>query len=213
MSALLKSDAAAGVRAFGAAPPVRTEAAPAPADPHEAERTAMAAEISRLRKSLADAVTKGEDDAAEALAQGHAAGLAEAEDREADRLAAIGAGVEAAGQALADRLDLLDHLAPQLARAALAKLFGATQSWAPMVEATLVHQLAELRHAAVVAVRVSPLDFADATALDFGSDVTLDPQLAAGACRIELKLGQVDLDVRGQWAKLAALLDAMGTPA
>jgi flagellar biosynthesis/type III secretory pathway protein FliH len=169
--------------------------------------------VERLSRELAEAADATEAGVRAAYDQGREAGLGEAADREQDRLEALSAGLEAAATGFAAKLDLLDCLAPALARAALAKLFGETGSWTTMVEAMLARQLAAVRQSGIVAVRVSPLDFGDveAVAALCGGDVRaeLDSELCAGAARIECRLGQVDLDVRSQWQALAALLDGM----
>lgn len=214
MSALIKSGNGEAVRSFGVAPPVAPAPAPkAKADPRDARIARLEAEIVGLQ----DALAKAESDAATAVAEareaGEAAGRARAEDREADRLDALREGLSAAGKSFEARLAALEGLAPRLARASLEKLFGSVEDWSPMVEAMLARQLATLRRSRIVAVQVSPADFADphAVAALSGSDLraAIDPDLRAGAARIECKLGQIDLDARAQWDRLAELLDEM----
>jgi flagellar biosynthesis/type III secretory pathway protein FliH len=210
MSALIKSGDGKAVRSFGIAPPAVPEAR---LDPRDARIARLEAEVARLRETLAKAEAAAEAAIGEAREAGEVAGLTRAEGREADRLDALRAGLGAAGASFEARLDALETLAPQLARAALAKLFGAVEHWSPMVEAMLARQLAALRRSAVVAVHVSAEDFADpdAVAALSGSDLhaVLDSELRAGAARIECRLGQIDLDARAGWASLSELLDGM----
>lgn len=211
MSALIKSGNGQAVRSFGLAP---VAAVPAPkADPRDTKIARLEAEIARLRDALAEAEAEAETAVAAAREAGEAAGLARAEDREADRLDALRAGLSSAGKNFEASLAALEGLAPQLARAALEKMFGAVEDWSPMVEAMLARQLASLRRSRIVAVQVSPADFADPHAVEAlsGSDLRagVDPDLRAGAARIECKLGQIDLDARGQWDALATLLGEM----
>jgi flagellar assembly protein FliH len=213
MSALIKSGAGQAVRSFGLPPIAAAPAPKAKADPRDARISRLEGEIAALR----DAFAKAEADASEAIAEAHeqgiAEGLAKAEGREAERIDALRKGLSSAGQRFEAKLATLDGLAPQLARAALEKLFGAVDDWSPMVEAMLARQLATLRRARIVAVQVSPADFSDPGAVEAlsGSDLcaALDSDLRAGAARIECKLGQIDLDVRDGWGKLSALLDEM----
>ncbi|MES2442140.1 MAG: hypothetical protein V4574_04865 [Pseudomonadota bacterium] len=213
MSALIKSGTGQAVRSFGLAPPAPVAAPKTKADPRDAKIARLESEVAALR----EAIVKAEADTAtaveQALEQGLGAGRAEAEDREADRLDALRTGLGDAGRHFEARLAALEGLAPRLARAALEKMFGAVEDWSPMVEAMLARQLATLRRSRIVAVQVSPADFADAGAVETLASGELrarvDPDLRAGAARIECKLGQIDLDARGQWADLSKLLDEM----
>jgi flagellar biosynthesis/type III secretory pathway protein FliH len=211
MSALIKSGATPAIRAFA------LHEAPPAAAPAETETDRLRTEIARLGKALADARAEADSAILEAHEKGRRTGLAEAEASEAERLAALRDGMT---QALADfeaRLDLLDGLAPQLARAALGKLFDDSDQWSAMAEAMLARQLRLIRRSTLVAIRVSPKDFTDTAALralETGElRIEVDPDLRAGACRIECKLGQIDLDVRDQWETLARLLAEMGADA
>lgn len=193
-------------------------AAPVPGpDPRDAELGRLAAEIARLERAR-------EDDAAvcaraieAARSEGRSQGLAEAEAREADRLAALAKALRESAETFAVRLEALDALAPALARAALGKLFSDVDGWSAPVEAMLARQLAGLRRAALVTIRVSPQDFSDPQALALLSDslgiegvaLESDRALRAGASRIECRLGQIDLDVREQWQAVSALLEEM----
>lgn len=218
MTMLIKSDAGIAVRSFigGARLPVEPSEAPV-ADPRDVERARLLAEVERLQRQ------RGEDEAAAKRAvevareEGRQEGLAQAERREADGIAAVRKGLEQARTDFAARLESLDRLAPELARAALAKMFAEGEGWAAPAEAMIARQLAALRRSSVIAIHVSPEDFPDAAALaalsaGLGTEglcVETDRALRAGASRIECRLGQVDLDVRTQWQALSALLAEM----
>lgn len=220
MSSLLKLGAGQDVRRFAAMPPAEAVSAPAAAtlpDPRDAELARMSAEIERLKEQReADAAASARA-IEKAWAQGRDAGLAEAETRESDRMAALGGALRATSDAFAARLEILDALAPALVRAALSKLFDNVTDWSAPVEAMLNRQLAALRRGTLIAVRVSPQDFPDTAALDAlctmvgleGVELSTDRELRAGASRIECRLGQIDLDVREQWQALSALLEEM----
>lgn len=213
MSALIKSGAGQPVRSFGAAPVAAAPVAKPKADPRNVKIAQLEAEVAALREALAKADIDAEAAIGEAHDQGTAAGLAQAESREAERLDALRDGLKAAGERFDEQLSSLEKLAPQLARVSIEKLFGAVADWSPMVEAMLARQLATLRRSSVIAFHVSPADFADASAVAAlsGGDLTaaIDPELRAGAARIECKLGQVDLDARAGWDKIATLLEEM----
>lgn len=209
MSALIKRGAATVTRALSAGPrPEPARGAAPPPDPRDAELARLRDEIARLDDALAKA---GE---AEALAreQGHRAGLAEAADDAEERLALLRDAMADARACFEERLTLLDGLAPQLVRMALEKLFAPSANWAALTEAMIARQLLALRRSAIVAVRVSAQDFGpDGIAALAGGQlpVEADPDLESGQARIECRLEQIDLDIRAQWASLAALLEAM----
>jgi flagellar biosynthesis/type III secretory pathway protein FliH len=185
-------------------------------EPHEAECIALREEVAQLGAALVAAKADRERAVEQARGEGREAGLAEAVRDDAERHVLLSDGIEAAARSLSERLDNLEQLAPLLASAALEKLFGADAPWAAMVEATLVRQLGALRRSSVTAVRVSAWDFAAEPLAglcvrlgDPALDLSTDPDLAAGECRIECRLGEIDLSVPGQWQTLAALLDRM----
>jgi type III secretion protein L len=217
MSALIKRGATHGVLPLAlhgkAAPLAR---APGRPDPAALELAALRAEIADLRQSHAQAEHDAEATAAEAFAEGRRIGLAEAESLESERTQALRHGIEAAVAGFDRKLDVLDGLAPLLARRGLEKIFAAPDEAAERIKTMLLRQLRELRDGGATGVRVSPADFPSPDGLRLwadehcaGTDVTIDPHLAAGACRIELRLGRIDLCVAEQWSALAALLDEM----
>lgn len=209
MSALIKSGAAAPVSILW---PALSRSPPAP-DPGEIERAEMASEIERLRDALADARATAESEAAQIHARGVAEGKAQADRGDTERLELLAGAMAAANAAVTVRLEALDALAPLLVRAALDKIFGACTQWDSAVAAMVARQLAVLRRSNVVAIHVSPSDFPDCAAVEAlaAGDlrVARDAGLRAGACRIECKLGAVDLDARDQLVALAGLLEDM----
>ncbi len=217
MSPLIKSDAATAVRAFAGMRVPAPAAGEAEPDPRDVERSRLLAEIERLRRELAETEAAAARAADEARAAGRSEGLADAEKREAEGLDALRASLEAAGADFATRLDLLDRLAPELARLALSRLFAGVEGWSAAAEAMIARQLAELRRSTVVAIRVSRLDFPDRAALDrlaatLAAEtlrIESDGDLRAGAARIECRLGQIELDARDQLQAVAALLAEM----
>lgn len=185
----------------------------------QAERDTLAAQLAEAgdRIARADAQARDRIGAAreEALSEGHRAGLAAAETREAERVAAIARGMTQALAQFDARLAATEGLAAALARACLDRVFTRPDAMTAMVTQALVRHLAALRDDAVVTVRVSGADFPDgetlAAAVRESGRVTvaIDRDLPSGACRVEARLGQVALDVPEQWSVLARLLDEM----
>lgn len=145
--------------------------------------------------------------------------MAAAQVQEDGRVTAIAAGVGDAATNLAERLNAIDGLAAALARACLERVFARPDAMAAMVTDALRRQMQMLHDDAMLAVRVSNVDFTETTSIEAMAResgarlaVTIDPDLPAGACRIEARLARIDIDVPGQWATLAAALDAMAQP-
>jgi flagellar assembly protein FliH len=221
---LIKSAGAAAVRGFAGSPATivatreQSGAEPCEPDPLETERATLLAEIGRLQSLREQDAATSRRAVETAREEGRKQGLGQAETREADRLAILRESLEESAAAFTARLDLLDTLAPELAREALGKLFANAEAWSEPVEAMIARQLAVLRRSSLVAISVSPLDFPDAAALAALSAslraqsvrVEADQALRAGQSRIQCRLGHIELDVRQQWQTLSALLVEMG---
>ncbi|MDH4744538.1 FliH/SctL family protein [Sphingomonas sp. CBMAI 2297] len=215
---LIKSDAGIAVRSFvgGARPPAEAREMPAP-DPRDIEQARLVAELERLQRQRAEDEAAAKRAVAVAREEGRQEGLAQAERREADGIAALRQGLERARADLGERLGALDRLAPELARAALARMFADSEDRSALVEAMIARQLAALRRSSVIAIHLSPEDFPDIDALAAlsaglgaeGVRIETDRALRAGASRIECRLGQIDLDMDTQWQALSALLAEM----
>jgi type III secretion protein L len=213
MSGLIKQrEAITAVAALPIARPRRDSGAavdlPAP-DPRLAE---LEAEVTRLEAAL----VAQKSDAARAIEGARKEGQAAAVVEDAKRTALVERGLGEARAAWDARLEDLDILAVKLARAALAKMFGDNADLGDLVARTVAHHLGGLAADAVVGVRVSPEDFpgdaieALGARLDLArSRLAVDPDLDAGGCRIDLKLGAMDVEPARQWAILDRALATM----
>lgn len=214
MSGLVDPADIVRVREFPGRPKARPTNV-AVADPFEAERAALRLEVERLSRALLTAAEDADATVSRAREEGLAAGRKESVERADARTRLLQDALGRAVKAFETRLDVLDGLSPALVRAALEKLLGDATNWTALSEAMVARHLGTLRRSSVVSVCVSPEDYRDAgdlRGLEVGGHrIVLDPQLRAGACRIECKLGQLDLDVRQQWSELASLLEAMET--
>ena len=219
MSGVIKARSAATmVRALGPDPQTARRDARAP-EPSEAELALAAAthEIERLQAALAEMRKRAPE--AEALAHeaGRQRGLEEAAD-ETDRLiAAVCAGVGHASAAWNDRLAELDALAAMLAQASLSKLFGDAPDLTELVTRSIRQRTQTLGRESVVSIRVSGADFPDDAARDAlrsaiatgSSELVIDPSLTTGECRLDLKLGSIDIGVASQWRALDRFFDVL----
>jgi type III secretion protein L len=206
------------VRALGPGPQLAEREAIAPG-PSETELALAEAarEIERLQVALADMRARAPEAERRAREAGRQQGLEEAE-QEADRLlAAICTGVDQARAAWNDRLAELDALAAMLAQASLAKLFGDAPDLAELVTRSIRLRTQTLGRESVVSIRVSGADFPDdatrdalRSAVSLGSsELVVDPALTAGECRLDLKLGSIDVGVASQWRELDRFFDLL----
>lgn len=172
----------------------------------------MEAEIERLQTAL----QTQKRDAASAIEAARKEGREEAVADEAKRTKLVERGLAEAREAWDARLENLDILAVKLARAALAKMFGDSADLGDLVTRTVAHHLGGLAADAVIGVRVSAEDFPGDAIEMLGSRIDLarsrlavDPDLDAGGCRIDLKLGAIDVEPARQWAVIDRALAAM----
>ena len=224
MSAVIKSNdakaLAARVRALDeAAPPaVRKSADVVPPETmalkreietHTRQAQQQADEISHLKAAVEKSRRDGEAD-------GRRAGRAEAEAQDAARLGALQDGLERALARFEAEVDELERLSPLLALEALRKVIGDPASYAEILERSISHAIAGLRAGAAVRLEVSSQDFPDLSVLrdvaSGGVEIRALDELAAGQCRIGLRLGQIDVGLGQQWGRLATLLTDLGAP-
>lgn len=151
------------------------------------------------------------------IAEARAAGRQEATSDDARRIEALKKGLADAVGAWTARLAQIDGLAAGLAAAGLAKAFGEGVDPSALVALTLSHHVERLERHAVVSVGVSSHDFPAVTDVEalaaatglHAARVAARPDLPAGACRIALRLGEVELDPTTQWRVLEAALAEM----
>lgn len=153
--------------------------------------------------------------AREAIAEARRAGRGEAVADDQRRVKLLAEGIASAGVVWRERLAATDRLAAQLATLVLSRMFGACDDWAEPVTRALREQVTQIGAHAIVAVTVSAADFAEQGALAAAvglpvASVTRDAALPAGACRIALRLGQVEIDPARQWAAFAEALRELG---
>ncbi|MBB5407680.1 type III secretion protein L [Paraburkholderia sp. HC6.4b] len=152
------------------------------------------------------------------IEEGIEKGVARVKLDHVQRIEALVAGIDAALAALRDRLQEVESLALDVAQAALRKTLGDTTACAALVVQTARHHLAQIAAGSAIGVRVSAKDFPDADALrdafatltrDTALTVDADPQLAAGACLIDLTLGRLDVSLPRQLSHFNRTLDEL----
>lgn len=200
-----------------ARPPVVNPELTALEDALRASRAQLETYEARCREhehDLRAASREGED-------KGRREGLASADARETERLALLGAAIDKAVERFADDLGAMERLAAALAREGLSKVFGPSDQRADDVVATIRHHVVALEDQAILSVRVSHEDFDDeaklkALAAAVGTprvDIQGVEALPSGDCRIKLSLGEMEIGIGQQWARLSSALDAMAREA
>lgn len=174
------------------------------------ERTsALEAEAESLKQDVEAAWKRGRD-------AGVAEGRSTAEDRSQALLAAVTAASDKAVEGFHARLESLDLMAAGLASLALGRITTDPDARRDLVAGAVRRALAETAAEAVVRIEVSRADFPDAAGLTNAVQATAAEVLLvdgpSGICRIRLKLGEIDLGLDGQVARLRALLDTAGAP-
>lgn len=171
------------------------------------------AEAADLRRDIDRALIDGE-------AAGRKAGQEEANDRQAERLAALQAGVAEATQSFADQISSLERLAALLAHESLGKILGDERHYADLLTRALRVRLDEIEARAVISVEVSRTDFPDPSRLASLSaavghpelDIRACEDLNSGGCRVRLRLGALEIGIGQQWERLGEALLGLAQP-
>lgn len=173
----------------------------------QAEITQKTQEVDRLSAAVAAARSEGR-------AQGLIEGAQAAEDRSEALLRVMTDAAATSVTLLGKRLDELQEVVGDLAAVALERIVGDVSSRQSLVVDTVRRAVGALFVGSVVAVEVSREDFPDAVTLQAvlpqGCEAHSLDSLPSGGCRLRLRLGEVDLGLHGQVARLRALLDPAG---
>lgn len=213
MSTLLKSGAEASVLVWPDA------GAPAQAQASDPVKLALEAEIVRLNTKLSN--QEGAHDAA--IAKVRAETRIEVQNafrREEEKaLALLEQALERARADVQMSLQSIDSLALALARTALETVFTPADDYCERIERAITHEIAALKRDIVVAIDVSPGDYAREDTLHALSarigqvEIKTDAALARGACRLRLTHGEVEISLSAHWRNLKALFnDLDSTP-
>jgi flagellar biosynthesis/type III secretory pathway protein FliH len=160
-----------------------------------------------LRADIDAALLRGKD-------EGRAAGLREAEDRQAARLALLEKNLRDARARMDEGFASLERLAVLVAEECLDTILGERKYRAGALRKIVAKQLAGIEKSALLAIELSSIDFADAEALaavesDVASSkvaVSASAEIAPGGCRMTLRLGRMDVGIDRQWGTLRTVL-------
>jgi flagellar biosynthesis/type III secretory pathway protein FliH len=171
------------------------------------------AEIEQFKRDVDAAFLDGE-------AQGRKAGLAEADDRVAESLAKLEGGVFQATAIFAEKMSCLEQLAVLLAHESLGRILEDPAVYDDLLSSTIRTHLDRLEQQAVICVEVSRADFPEAARLARLTSAVARPdldihacdELAAGGCRIKLRLGTLEIGIAQQWSRLGEALRSLTEP-
>lgn len=189
-------------------------AAPAQPDKRDATIARLEADCADLRRQLAAAERRRDDELAEFKRQAKQAAAAEYRQDDARRLELLAAALERSVEAFQGQL--IGHsrdLAPRLARHALERLVRVDDTEAQWLARVIERRLDGLASQAVVGIQIAASDWSDALIAQLrgrladGRALSCDASLPAGTARISLRLGEVTIDPD---AGLAQLLRALG---
>jgi flagellar biosynthesis/type III secretory pathway protein FliH len=224
MSALIKSGAErAFMRPLAAA---LTAPDHAPLSAQDEEREGLMRQIETLEEALRQregAMAALRDDAVRQFSageeNGRAAGLAEAQDRQAERLQLLESAITETRAELTETLASCQRLAGLLAQDCLDKILGAAADREILVERIIAEQVGKIDKAMILAVEVSQADFPASEIAALGARLGLPEQsivmrndLSPGACEMVLRLGRMNIGLNQQWGALRAVLDDMAAP-
>lgn len=170
-------------------------------------------EIERLQGEVERAARDGE-------AEGRAAGLRAATDRQDERLGLLQAGIGKAVELVSAELASLERLAPLLASEGLERLIGDAGHRGDLLRALIAENVGRLDADSIVRVEISAADFPDpaplaeivSSASQQRVEVRQAPDLKSGDCRIRLVLGELEVGINQQWDRLSQLYQELSLP-
>lgn len=196
--------------------PFLEPAAPPARQPSESEK-----QLAELRKAVRLLEDRLSDEIPKAREQGRKDAEAAYARDDAALVALLTANLDAASAKAARSFEDMEKLALLICENALSKVFAKPQSYRSLITDAISKQLGQIRKETVVGVWVSREDFPDQAALQALSSgsagaavhVRHDPELPSGDCRIDLRLGHVELSIRDHWAALKACLADLASEA
>ena len=157
--------------------------------------------IEQLEKALREAKEQAESDCKASFEKGLKAGRAEAETKDAERLADLRTSLDKARDCISEYVENQLALSVKIARTALGRVLGDETQYAAYVADTMRLWKTRLAGTAILRVRVSATDFADESAFQTIAeqfeqiDIEAESDLAPGSCLFELQLGQLDASI------------------
>lgn len=171
-------------------------------------------EISELKRIADEAQSENAANIERVRADTREQCQAEFREDEDARIEILKAGVAEARVSLEEKFSGVEKLSLAISEAALEGIFGLEHMFGSHLEKIVSAQLQNMRRESVLEVLVSPLDFADESALNELAagpgcgQVTIraDADIVSGSIRIKLRLGHVEISLPESWKELQAVL-------
>jgi flagellar biosynthesis/type III secretory pathway protein FliH len=222
MSHIIKSEHAAKIAAFRGI----SQMLPPRISAVEEERDRLQRRVAQLEAEISERDTRIitlKDEIERALergrAEGHESGIAEAEQREAERLESVVRGMSRANADFKDSLQSLERLSTLLARDCLEIMLADPDYRSETVAKIIRAHLSGVERSSLIALTVSTADFPDAASLEslalrtgLDSSLLTSAELAEGDCNITLRLGSHEIGINQQWSVLSKRLTALSEP-
>jgi flagellar biosynthesis/type III secretory pathway protein FliH len=172
-------------------------------------------ETELLQRELEEAVSRFENQEAEAFERGRREGLQQSDEESTLRLNLLRQALETANANFAGNAAQVETLALQIASAALSRILGDCAERESMMQQLIAYQIERFAQERPTCLRVSRADFRDATILaqiagDFPElELIADRKLAPGECLLGLELGEVDIGLTGQAQRMEAFFRSL----
>jgi flagellar biosynthesis/type III secretory pathway protein FliH len=208
MSALIKAAGATAGDSIRTFAPRTSEPAVHQVPTHEAVLEERIAQLEEM-------ITANEEGHRQALKRarkdGERLALERRSDSEERALRILRDAVADANSAWKQRLSAWETVAVGIAREVLQKTFEDASQRSLLVESCIKRTIGRLDKASLVRFRVSPTDFPEGAVLSPGEGIEVvgDDALGPGECIVDLRLGEIDLGLYAQWARIGQLLDTL----
>ncbi len=122
----------------------------------------------------------------------------------------LASSIREARDSFAVKIEELNASAVMICENALARLLGNPARYGELIEVAIKHHLEVLQQDMVINLRVSAEDFPQQESLaaianaakTSPASVEHDPSLKSGSCRVELRLGTIDISLPEYWNAL-----------
>lgn len=191
-------------------PPKPPRAATQVCDPRHDEAQAR---IESLEHEIADLKSRHQADLKLAFEKGREDARATQIKQEKAAIERLAATLSDAVQRSADHIGSVEQLALLLCETSLNNLSAQPSAQKELLAHCVRQQIAHLKSELVLAVWVNRHDFSDeaqlqglAAELKIAAQIRMSDDLAPGDCRIELRLGHIDISMSAYWESLRAEL-------
>lgn len=176
-------------------------------------------ELAHVRSEMKTLTEAARSARRDAFDEGRKAALDEFQSREEERLAVLERSAATALDGLDDALKATENFALALSAAAVKSVLGDAGDHQTQIAEAIGVQLSGVRAESVLRLRVSRQDFDDLSGLKSrfdtasGLDWVHDDTLNSGEMKLDLRLGQFNLDLAAHWDQVIERLQSLASQA